>query len=109
MAGFIKNAIIIFIVVATIMMITGCTRTKTEYVYKSVYPNLPDITYPQTLRAEICKFTPVGKDGVVVGYDKENLKCYLNNQEVYKKQITLYQKKIDMVNTERKEWREKSE
>lgn len=109
MTEFIKNAIIVIIVFGMIMMIAGCTRTKTEYVYKSVYPNLPDITYPQTLRAEICKFTPVGKDGVVVGYDKENLKCYLNNQEVYKKQIALYQKKIDMVNTERKEWREKSE
>lgn len=104
-----KKIIIVIIAFIIALLITGCVKTKTEYVYKSIYPNLPDVSYPQTLRAEICKFSPVNDEKVIVGYDKENLKCYLNNQEVFKKQISLYQKKIDMINAERKEWREKTE
>lgn len=92
-----------------LMVMFGCTQTKIETVYKSVYPNLPDVSYPQTLRAEICRFEPVQDEKLVVGFDEANLKCYLNNQEVFKKQISLYQKKIDMINAERKEWREKIE
>lgn len=105
----IKKIIIWIVFIFAILCAFGCTKTVYQTEYKSVYPNLPDVSYPQTLRAEICKFEPVNKDNIVVGFDKQNLKCYLNNQEVFKKQISLYQKKIDMVNTERKEWREKTE
>ena len=105
----IKKIVIWILLVFIICILFSCTKVETQYVYKSVYPNLPDVSYPQTLRAEICKFSPVKDEKVIVGYDKENLKCYLNNQEVFKKQISLYQKKIDMINAERKEWREKTE
>lgn len=104
-----KKIIIWIVFLFSILCAFGCTKTVTQTVYQPIYPNLPDVTYPQTLRAEICKFTPVTQEPVVVGFDKENLKCYLNNQEVFKKQISLYQKKIDMINEERKEWREKTQ
>lgn len=105
----IKNILIWIVLLFAIFITLGCTKTVYQTEYKSVYPNLPDVTYPQTLRAEICKFEPITEGRLVVGFDKDNLKCYLNNQETFKKQITLYQKKIDMVNAERKEWRNKSE
>jgi len=104
-----KKLITWIVFILAILLSFSCTKIKTEYVYKPVYPNLPDVTYPQTLRAEICKFEPVVDDKIIVGFDEANLKCYLNNQEVFKKQISLYQKKIDMVNEERKDWREKSQ
>jgi len=98
---------LIFILAAVLIILCSCTKTKIETVYKPVYPNMPNISYPQTLRTEICQFKSVEYGDVIVGYDKENLKCHIYNQEVYQKQIRLYQQVIDTVNKERTEWRNK--
>ena len=88
-----------------IFLITSCV--KTEYIYKNVYPDLPIIQQPNILSLNACKFSlPKNDDSIFVGFDKENYKCYLKNQEINREQKLLYQKVIDEMNQERIKWKE---
>ena len=49
---------------------------------------------------------PSAKNSIFVGFDKENYKCYLKNQEINREQKLLYQKVIDEMNQERIKWKE---
>lgn len=97
-----KKILMIMMMLLTI----GCVKTKTEYVYKTVYPDLPEISQPNVLTLHACKFTyPKEESDIFVGFDKENYKCYLKNQEINREQKLLYQKVINEVNAERLKWK----
>ena len=49
---------------------------------------------------------PKNDDSIFIGFDKENYKCYLKNQEINREQKLLYQKVIDEMNNERIKWKE---
>ena len=49
---------------------------------------------------------PKNDDNIFIGFDKENYKCYLKNQEINREQKLLYQKVIDEMNNERIKWKE---
>ena len=88
-----------------LFLIAGCAP-KTEYVYKTVYPDLPEISQPNVLTLHACKFAyPKEESDIFVGFDKENYKCYLKNQEINREQKLLYQKVINEVNAERLKWK----
>lgn len=88
-----------------IFLITSCV--KTEYVPIVKYPDLPVIQQPNILSLNACKFSlPKNDDSIFVGFDKENYKCYLKNQEINREQKLLYQKVIDEMNQERIKWKE---
>ena len=104
-----------WLILILFLFLIGCTTVKTETVYKSVYPNLPNIEYPSSLHLSFCKMDIVKDEqgnlissNIFVWFSKDDYKCYLHNQEVIKKQIELYQGIIDEVNSQRKIWREKN-
>lgn len=87
------------------LLLAACT--KTEYVYKTVYPDLPIIQQPNILTLNACKFSlPKNDDSIFIGFDKDNYKCYLKNQEINREQKLLYQKVITEMNNERQKWKE---
>ena len=87
---------------ALLLLLTACTTTKTEVVYKTVYPELPQIESPLVLATLPCKFSmPTNDETIFVGFDKENYKCYLKNQEINREQKLLYEKFVDEINKER--------
>lgn len=97
------------VIILLALMLVGCNTVKTETVYQNVYPNLPDIYKPTSLNLKYCEMkTPEYESKIIVGFDKENLKCYIYNQEVIRKQFQLYNGIIDEVNRERKIWRDKN-
>lgn len=88
-----------------IFLLFGCA-TKTEVVYQTVYPDLPTLNSPLVLSIKSCHFSkPQNDDTIYVGYDKENYKCHLKNQEIIREQILLYENFIQEVNNERNEWK----
>ena len=89
-----------------IFILIACTP-KEKIVYKSVYPDLPVVSQPNILTLNACKFSfPKNDDSIFIGFDKENYKCYLKNQEINREQKLLYQKVIDEMNQERIKWKE---
>lgn len=89
-----------------ILLLAACTTTKTEVVYKTVYPELPQIESPLVLATLPCKFSmPKNDETIFVGFDKENYKCYLKNQEINREQKLLYEKFVDEINKERQKWK----
>lgn len=91
---------------ALLLLLTACTTTKTEVVYKTVYPELPQIESPLVLATLPCKFSmPKNDETIFVGFDKENYKCYLKNQEINREQKLLYEKFVDEINKERQKWK----
>lgn len=91
---------------ALLLLLTACTTTKTEVVYKTVYPELPQIESPLVLATLPCKFSmPTNDETIFVGFDKENYKCYLKNQEINREQKLLYEKFVDEINKERQKWK----
>ena len=91
---------------ALLLLLTACTTTKTEVVYKTVYPELPQIESPLVLATFPCKFSmPTNDETIFVGFDKENYKCYLKNQEINREQKLLYEKFVDEINKERQKWK----
>lgn len=94
------------IIILTIMFVLLACTPKTEYVYKTVYPDLPAISMPNILTLHTCKFSiPENDKNIFVGFDKENYKCYLKNQEINREQKLLYQKVIEEMNNERIKWK----
>jgi hypothetical protein len=94
------------LMVMMMFMLLGCVRTKTEYVYKNVYPELPQVESPLVLATLPCKFTmPETESNIFVGFDKENYKCYLKNQEINREQKLLYEKFVKEINKERQNWK----
>ena len=96
---------IVFVIIL-LLLLTACTTTKTEIVYQSVYPSLPQLESPMILAKSPCKFSLPSnpESNVFVGFDKENYKCYLKNQEIQREQNLLYEQFIDEVNKERQKW-----
>lgn len=96
----------IFFIIITTILLFACTRVKTEVIYESVYPTLPPLESPLILAKTACKFSlPSDKESTIfVGFDKDNYKCYLKNQEIQREQILLYEKFVDEVNLERQKW-----
>ena len=96
---------IFFIIIMTILLF-ACARVEKEIIYESVYPTLPALESPLVLAKSACKFSLPSnpESNVFVGFDKENYKCYLKNQEIQREQILLYEKFVDEVNTERQKW-----
>ena len=92
---------------ALLLLLTACTTTKTEIVYKTVYPELPTVESPLVLATLPCKFSlPSDKEGnIFIGFDKDNYKCYLKNQEINREQKLLYEKFVDEINKERQNWK----
>jgi len=91
---------------ALLLLLTACTTTKTEVVYKTVYPELPQVESPLVLATLPCKFSmPKNDETIFVGFDKENYKCYLKNQEINREQKLLYEKFVDEINKERQKWK----
>ena len=91
---------------ALLLLLTACTTTKTEVVSKTVYPELPQIESPLVLATLPCKFSmPTNDETIFVGFDKENYKCYLKNQEINREQKLLYEKFVDEINKERQKWK----
>ena len=91
---------------ALLLLLTACTTNKTEVVYKTVYPELPQIESPLVLATLPCKFSmPTNDETIFVGFDKENYKCYLKNQEINREQRLLYEKFVDEINKERQKWK----
>lgn len=94
------------ILLMLIFILCACT-TKTEIVYKNVYPNVPQLESPLTLATSSCHFiAPQNDENIYVGFDKENFKCYLKNEEIHREQKLLYEKFIKEINNERKKWNE---
>lgn len=97
-----KLLIIIFV-----FLLCACTTVETKIVYKNVYPELPQLESPLILSTNVCKFTmPKNNDDIFIGYDKENFKCYLKNQEIIREQKLLYEQFIQEINNERLKWNE---
>ena len=48
---------------------------------------------------------PTNDETIFVGFDKENYKCYLKNQEINREQKLLYEKFVDEINKERQKWK----
>ena len=95
-------------VILVMIVVCGCTTVKTETVYKSVYPDLPELESPLILSNVSCKFSlPENPNSnIFIGFDKENYKCYLKNQEINREQKLLYEKFIEQINQERRQWKE---
>lgn len=92
-------------ILLAVFLLFGCT-TKTEVIYQSVYPELPELKSPLVLSIKSCHFSKPQNDNVIyVGFDKENYKCYLKNQEIIREQILLYENFIQEINNERNEWK----
>lgn len=90
-----------------ILFLVSCTTTKTEIVYKTIYPDLHVVSQPNILTLNACKFSiPKNDESIFIGFDKENYKCYLKNQEINREQKLLYKKVIDEMNQERIKWKE---
>lgn len=88
-----------------IILLCSCTTVETKIVYKNVYPELPQLESPLILSTIPCKFSiPENNDKVFIGFDKENFKCYLKNQEIIREQKLLYEKFINEINNERLKW-----
>lgn len=90
-----------------ILLVILCScSTKTEIIYKSVYPSLPQLESPLILSTFPCKFSvPQTSDtNIFIGFDKENFKCYLKNQEINREQKLIYEKFIKEINSERDSW-----
>lgn len=96
---------IIFLIIA--FTLCACSTTRTEIVYKNVYPDLPQIESPLILSNIPCKFSmPENKDSnIFIGFDEENFKCYLKNQEINREQKLLFEKFVDEINKERLQWK----
>lgn len=94
------------LLILSLLMLCACSTTKTEIVYKSVYPSLPQLESPLILANYPCKFSyPSDKEtNIFVGFDKENYKCYLKNQEINREQRLLYEQFINEINLERQKW-----
>lgn len=98
-----KNLFIIFICI----LISSCSFFSKKSTILYVYPDLPVVSQPNILTLNACKFSiPKNDDSIFIGFDKENYKCYLKNQEINREQKLLYKKVIDEMNQERIKWKE---
>ncbi len=91
------------LLIITIML---CSCTRTEYVYVTQYPELPQLKSPLVLPLNYCEFRlPEDENSeILVGFDEKNYKCYIKNQEINREQKSLYEKIIDEINKERKKY-----
>lgn len=96
----------ILMAILMIILLTACTTTETKVVYQSVYPSLPQLESPLILAKTPCKFSlPLNPESnVFIGFDKENYKCYLKNQEIQREQNFLYEEFVKEINNERLKW-----
>ncbi len=89
------------------LLLIACAN-KTEVIYKSVYPSLPQLESPLVLKTNACQFIMPKSENedIFVGFTKEQYKCYVKNQEIHREQNKLYEKFIQEINKERQKWSE---
>ena len=94
-----------YLLIFFMLCICSCS-TKIEYVYVTQYPELPQIKSPLILPLNKCEFILPEDEtsNIFVGYDKQNYKCYIKNQEINREQKLLYEKLIEELNKERKKF-----
>lgn len=97
----------LFLLLLLMWILAGCSLfTEEKVVYTTVYPSLPPLTEPNVLSLNTCQWEyPLVKDDkVFVGLDETNFKCYIENKEIVREQMKLYQNFVKEVNLERAEW-----
>ena len=96
------------LIILLTLMLCACATTETKIVYQSVYPSLPQLESPMILATSPCKFSmPKAQDEkVFIGFDKDNFKCYLKNQEINREQKLLFEDFVKEINLERQKWNE---
>jgi hypothetical protein len=102
--NFITTLIVIGIM---LIILTGCSLfTEEKVVYSTVYPSLPPLESPNVLSLNTCQWEyPLVKDDkVFIGLDEQNFKCYIENKEIIREQMKLYENFVKEVNLERSEW-----
>ena len=88
-------------------LLSGCSLfTNEKVVYSTVYPSLPPLESPNVLSLNTCQWEyPLIKDEkVFIGLDEQNFKCYIENKEIVREQMKLYENFVKEVNLEREEW-----
>lgn len=94
---------------ALAILLSGCSLFgNKEVIYTTIYPSLPPLQEPNVLSLETCEWIyPENKDDkVFIGMDERNFKCYVENKEIVREQMKLYQNFVKEVNAERKQWNE---
>lgn len=94
---------------ALAILLSGCSLfTEEKVIYSTIYPSLPPLQEPNVLNLNACEWTyPENPDSkVFIGMDEKNFKCYVENKEIVREQLKLYQNFVKEVNEERKSWNE---
>lgn len=107
MKNFLQFISITILVMIALAMLSGCSLfTKEKVIYSTVYPSLPPLESPNVLSLNTCQWEyPLVKDDkVFIGLDEQNFKCYIENKEIIREQMKLYENFVKEVNTERAEW-----
>lgn len=97
------------LVFALAILLSGCSLfTEEKVIYSTIYPSLPPLQEPNVLTLNACEWTyPENPDSkVFIGMDEKNFKCYVENKEIVREQLKLYQNFVKEVNEERKSWNE---
>ena len=97
------------LVFALAFLLAGCSLfTEEKVIYSTIYPSLPPLQEPNVLNLNACEWTyPENADSkVFIGMDEKNFKCYVENKEIVREQLKLYQNFVKEVNDERKSWNE---
>ena len=96
-------------VFALAILLSGCSLfSDKEVIYTTIYPSLPPLQEPNVLSLNACEWSyPENSDSkVFIGMDERNFKCYVENKEIVREQMKLYQNFVKEVNLERKQWNE---
>lgn len=91
-------------------MLAGCGSTKTVVQKEAVmiYPDLPDMKAPEGFEWNNFTFDDPKHPDVVVGLTQENLNALRGNLGVQAEKEKAWGMRIDEVNKQRREWREKN-
>lgn len=97
--------LILLIFLAMFVFLSGCTRDK-EIVYSTIYPTLPPLQSPNVLALSECQWSVPSNNetNIIIGLDENNFRCYIENKEIIREQMALYEKFVNEVNKERNEW-----
>ena len=94
-------------VFALAILLSGCSLfSDKEVIYTTIYPSLPPLQEPNVLSLNACEWSyPENPDSkVFIGMDERNFKCYVENKEIVREQMKLYQNFVKEVNVERENW-----
>ena len=94
-------------VIVLALLLSACSLFgDKEVIYTTIYPSLPPLQEPNVLTLNACEWTyPANEDEkVFIGMDEKNFKCYVENKEIVREQMKLYQNFVKEVNLERENW-----